>query len=178
MEPPVCCPKCRSAWWRRGSKRGNLAKTDSAPLNSSPCASTFKVPVPIVGSAYKPKSAIEVIGGRTDKDYQDYIEATARFDMAKPKSTAIIVDGDQEISEVYGIPPPPSLVNKLKREQAEQERTESRIVEQTKPISAHVLDPNELTEADQARLDALVVKANKLAKSVVENVDSKGKESE
>ena len=163
MEPPVCCPRCRSAWWRRGSKRGNLAKTDSAPLNSSPRTSAFKVPVPIVGSAYEVKV--------------EDVKMSEEEPRARPGLFADVF-ADTSVGEVYGIPPPPSLVNRLKREQAEQERTESRIVEQTKPISAHVLDPNELTEADQARLDALVIKANKLAKSVVENVDSKGKESE
>jgi hypothetical protein len=144
---PVCCAKCHSCYYDRLPKNGKIVR----PVESKrgvraqvrpQAQQTQKVPVPFVGTAYK---------------------VTGAEPIFTQEQTGIVAELAREtFGEVYGIlPPPPSVAAKLRREQAQAQspvQSPAPVLVPTKPVSSHVIDPNELTPEDQARLDKLVAK--------------------
>jgi len=141
MQPPISCPKCRSCWW---------ARTRSVAIGTGrPIRKKELVPVPIVGSAYEPKGVELTLKGLIDDEPND-----------NPELNPFMV------GEVYGIlPPPPSVVRRMKQEQAKNDEIANtslyeRQIGEIKPVSSRVMDPNELSAEEKARLERLIAKGN------------------
>ena len=188
MEPPVSCPapNCHSAYWRRprrSTKHGRtfcgfpIVKSEASKKTQSKSkrqtrdqakvqsrVRTPKVPVPIVGSAYEVDKSLFPINIVIDPSLPD---GTIQAQDPEP----------QEIpGEVYGIlGPPPSARNRAKELNNPEPKTYSGgseirdPVRYEKPVSAHVIDPEELTAEERARLERLISKGVSKSEPVVES---------
>lgn len=169
MPPPITCARCHSAYWSkprvRVSKTKGVRKAVKVKNVRTPrtqrTPQTQKVPVPIVGTAYP-----------VDPQYVPHTE---------PMSS--IPDNEIQLGEVYGIlPPPPSVLKRMAQAKVgpvqrpgELAYPTEETVQPTKPVSARVIDPDELDPEARARLERLILKgkaAEQAKTEVTENVES------